>query len=139
MTKTKLNKPTMIPQVPASDVAELDHPSSAFLEDQFNDLLVKEDVIEPTLQPPEGGILARGEDVMASTWNTRTIVGMWSNTSNKNTYIALSDGVGWKLLSNSNNNAHRTLVSIAQGAYISGRPIQYRLEADNEIHEIYAW
>lgn len=139
MTKTKLNKPTMIPQVPVSEIAEMEHPSDAFLEDQLNDLLVEDEVSSPKLQPPEGGIFAMGEDAMATAWGTHKILGMWSNLSNKNTWIALSNGVGWKKLSNSNNSAHRSLVAIAQGAYITNSSIRYRLESDNEIHEIYAW
>jgi hypothetical protein len=135
----KLNKPKNGTHKLVEDVAELEHPSDQYLDTEINGLLTEEESGKPTLLPPEGGIFSQGELTAGATWGTHKILSMWSNTSTMNTYIGLSNGVGWKKLSNSNPSAHRSLVAIAQGAYMTGSDIRYRLESDNEIHEIYAW
>jgi hypothetical protein len=95
-------------------------------------------VAEPTLEPPSGGIAARGGAGGATAWGTQTVGGLWSIAEDKNSWVFVNN-VGWIKLSNASESGIMALTMLCASARQTGTQFNYRQEADNMIHEIYVW
>ena len=91
----------------------------------------------PELIPPEESAAAGERGVTAWLTNTR-IIGVWSNSSNKNSFINIKD-VGWRRLNPAGENAVVAMTMLASHARADGRNVTVRVESDNLVHELYVW
>ena len=96
----------------------------------------------PTLDPTStGGATVQAEAIGAvtGTWQTgKTVTALWSINEIRNAWMYVS-GVGWRKLYNGRDGAFRALVTLAAHARQTGRPINFREEADGMVYEIYSW
>ena len=96
----------------------------------------------PALDPTgAGGAAAQAEAVGAitGTWQTgKTVTALWSINEIRNAWMHVN-GVGWRKLYNGRDGAFRALVTLAAHARQTGRPINFREEADGMVYEIYSW
>jgi hypothetical protein len=98
----------------------------------------------PTLDPTiagSAGAAAQAGAVAAvtGTWRTgMTVTGLWSINEVRNAWMYVS-GLGWRKLYNGRDGAFRALVTLAAHARQTGRPINFREEADGMVYEIYSW
>lgn len=114
-------------------------------DDQLADVLEAEAEIEgrPTLDPSSvaGGVTAQTEAVAAitGTWRSgATVTALWSINEVRNAWFH-APGIGWKKIYNGRDGSFRALVALAAHARQTGRPINFREEADGMVYEIYAW
>ncbi len=113
-------------------------------EEQLADVLEAETEIEgrPTLDPSSvAGMTARAEGVGAitGTWRSgATVTAMWSINEVRNAWF-YTPGFGWRKIYNGRDGAFRALVTLAAHARQTGRPINFREEADGMVYEIYSW
>ena len=99
---------------------------------------VKEAVGVPQLTPPEEVEAAAAEEGITAWLTDRKILGLWSNSANKNSWINVQ-GLGWRRLFTGSETAVTCMTMLAAHARAAGRNVNVRLEADNMIHEIYVW
>lgn len=92
----------------------------------------------PTLEPPVGGIAARGSAGGATAWGSQTVGGLWSIAQDKNAWVYVNND-GWVRLSPASEPGIIALTMLSASARQTGSPFNYRKEADNMIHEIYVW
>lgn len=96
----------------------------------------------PSLDPTSvGGVTAQAAAVAAvtGTWQTgKTVTALWSINEIRNAWMYVS-GLGWRKLYNGRDGAFRALVTLAAHARQTGRPINFREEADGMVYEIYSW
>ena len=93
----------------------------------------------PTLVPPtEADIEAAAGNGIAAWHNGKKITALWSNSSNRNSYIAV-EGMGWKKLSNANDSCVVSMTMLATHAEQTNANVNIRIEADGMVHEIYVW
>ena len=96
----------------------------------------------PTLDPTsKGGAAVQAEAIGAvtGTWQTgKTVTALWSINEIRNAWMYVA-GVGWRKLYNGRDGAFRALVTLAAHARQTGRPINFREEADGMVYEIYSW
>lgn len=96
----------------------------------------------PTEEPPStlqasGGAGAAGAAV--TVWvNSQKVNALWTISENRNSWIGVA-GVGWRKLANNSDSAVVALAILGAHAKQTQGQINYRQEADNMIHEIYAW
>jgi hypothetical protein len=91
----------------------------------------------PTLIPPEETAAAAEAGVTA--WlSNKKIVGVWSNASNKNSWINVQ-GTGWRRINPASENAVVAMTILASHARADDRICSVRVESDNFVHEIYVW
>lgn len=106
------------------------------------DVLEAEAEIEgrPTLEPSSvAGIQAEAVTAVTGTWQTgKTVTALWSINEIRNAWMHVS-GLGWRKLYNGREGAFRALVALAAHARQTGRPINFREEADGMVYEIYSW
>lgn len=101
------------------------------------------DVIEavagmPQLVPPEETVTI-GTDEGITAWLTnRKILGLWTNSSPKNSWINI-EGLGWRRLFAGSDTTVVCMTMLAAHAREAGRNVNVRIEADNMVHEIYVW
>jgi hypothetical protein len=113
-------------------------------EEQLADVLEAETEIEgrPTLDPSSvAGVTAGAEAVGAvtGTWRSgATVTAMWSINEIRNAWFYTA-GFGWRKIYNGRDGAFRALVALAAHARQTGRPINFREEADGMVYEIYSW
>jgi hypothetical protein len=85
---------------------------------------------------------AQTERVVPSTaaiWKRdQRVTGLWSKNEAANSWAAIR-GIGWKKLANTSDSGNIALTVLATQALQTGRPVDYREEADGMIHEIYVW
>ena len=102
---------------------------------------VSDNTTAPTAQPPAQVQAASGAAVDASTttWiNNQKVTALWSIAENRNSWVGLS-GNGWVKLANNSDTAVVALTMLASHAKQMQTVVNCRQEADNMIHEIYAW
>ena len=93
----------------------------------------------PSLQPPIGGISAKGLQAgNATAWGSQTVGGLWSINEDKNAWVYVNS-IGWVKLSNASDPGIVALMALSASAKQTGSAINYRQEADGMIHEIYLW
>ena len=96
----------------------------------------------PTRQPPgTAGAAAAAvtADAVTGTWvNGVTVDALWAVNEVRNTWMRVV-GTGWKKLYNGRDGAFTALAILASQARQTGRPINYREEADGMVYEIYLW
>jgi len=114
----------------------------------------------PTMQPPGGAVALAGGDMAAvgapttpstaevapaptvsvtGTWQTGvTVDALWSINQVRNAFMRVVV-VGWVKLYNGSDGAFTALTTLASQARQTGRPVNYRQEADGMAHEIYLW
>lgn len=113
-------------------------------QEQLADVLEAEAEIEgrPTLDPTSvAGGVTQTEAVAAvtGTWQTGvTVTALWSINEVRNAWFHGS-GIGWRKIYNGRDGSFRALVALAAHARQTGRPINFRQEADGMVYEIYAW
>jgi hypothetical protein len=91
----------------------------------------------PQLIPPEE--TAAAADTGITAWlSNKKIVGVWSNASNKNSWINVQ-GTGWRRIHPASENAVVAMTVLASHAKADNRNASVRVESDNHIHEIYVW
>ena len=94
----------------------------------------------PALTPPaeaiESGIT---EDQGIAAWhNSVKITALWSNAAPRNVWAAV-EGLGWRKVHNGSDGSFVTLTALLAHARQMGSTCNIRIEADNMIHEVYAW
>jgi len=100
-------------------------------------MTAKASVGVPQLAPPEETFAAAEEGISA--WLTnRKILGLWTNSANKNSWIRIQ-GVGWRKLFNASETAVVCMTMLAAHARAEKRAVNARIEADNRVHELYVW
>lgn len=99
----------------------------------------------PTALPPAqvqaayGGAAAAAAADASTTWvNNQKVTALWSIAENRNSWVALS-GNGWVKLANNSDSAVVALTMLGSHAKQMQTVVNCRQEADNMIHEIYAW
>jgi hypothetical protein len=93
----------------------------------------------PALTPPSEIVEAAMESSGIAAWHdSKKITSLWCNLSSRNAYAGIA-GLGWKRISNANDSSFLTLVMLASHAEQTNANCRIRIEADNEIHEIYVW
>lgn len=91
----------------------------------------------PQLIPPEE--TAAAGDTGITVWlSNKKIVGVWSNASNKNSWINV-EGTGWRRINPASENAVVAMTILASHAKADNRNASVRVESDNLVHEIYVW
>ncbi len=102
--------------------------------------------VAPTAQPPaqvqvaaSGAAVAAAADASTTTWvNNQKVTALWCIAENRNSWVGLS-GTGWVKLANNSDTAVVALTMLASHAKQMQTVVNCRQEADNMIHEIYAW
>jgi hypothetical protein len=111
-------------------------------DERLADVLEAEAEIEgrPTLDPTSiAGIQAEAIGAVTGTWRTgTTVTALWSINEVRNAWMHVS-GLGWRKLYNGRDGSFRALVTLASHARQTGRPINFREEADGMVYEIYSW
>ena len=95
----------------------------------------------PTLLPPKAGAATTtgASGGVTGTWsNGMTVNGMWGVNETRNAYMSVV-GVGWLKIFNGTDAAFTALTTLASQARQTGSAINYRVEADGMVHEIYLW
>jgi hypothetical protein len=95
---------------------------------------------EPALAPPAEAAeaIAAGDEGIAAWHSGVKITALWCNASVRNAW-AVVEGVGWRRVNPANDSAFVTLVALLAHARQMGTTCNVRVEADNLIHEVYAW
>jgi hypothetical protein len=76
---------------------------------------------------------------ITGTWhNGVTVDALWAVNEVRNAWMRVV-GIGWKKLYNGRDGAFTALVILAGQARETGKPINYREEADGMVYEIYLW
>lgn len=71
----------------------------------------------------------------------KKITGLWTNYQNVNAWVWVS-GLGWRKLTNPDDDVTNAMLIIATGAKSSGWSVDFRevgTGGNIEIHEMYAW
>jgi hypothetical protein len=73
------------------------------------------------------------------TWQSGvTVDALWSINQIRNAFMHVVN-IGWVKIFNGSDGAFTALTTLASQARQTGRPINYRQEADGMVHEIYLW
>src|SRR5919106_590430 len=85
----------------------------------------------PTLDPTSvAGVQAEAVAGVTGTWRTGvTVTALWSINEIRNAWMHVP-GLGWRKLYNGRDGSFRALVTLATHARQTGRPINFREEAD---------
>jgi hypothetical protein len=96
--------------------------------------------LDPTIAGGAGAAAQAGAvAAVTGTWRTgMTVTALWSINEVRNAWMYVS-GLGWRKLYNGRDGAFRALVTLAAHARQTGRPINFREEADGMVYEIYSW
>jgi hypothetical protein len=85
--------------------------------------------------PMTAGVAGAG----VSAWqNTKKVEALWTINEDRNSWMGVS-GIGWRKLAPSNETALCALTMLAAHARFANATINYREEADGQVHEIYVW
>lgn len=132
------------PDVPsASVVTALREATSAGAPTMEPSALMSETRLEnearPTMTPPSEVLGEEGLSEGITAWhNSKKVTAMWANASARNAFASVA-GLGWKKLSNANDSSFLALTMLASSAEQTNATCNLRIEADNEVHEIYVW
>jgi hypothetical protein len=98
----------------------------------------------PTLAPPTetaAAAAAQADDGARgiTAWQSGVhVTATWSNSAARNGWAAI-EGLGWRRVLADNDWTFTTMVAILSHARQAGTTVNVRVEADNLIHEVYAW
>ncbi|GAB4373140.1 MAG: hypothetical protein Kow00114_34960 [Kiloniellaceae bacterium] len=132
------------PDVPsASVVTALREATSAGAPTMEPSALMSETRLEnearPMMTPPSEVVSEEGLGEGITAWhNSKKVTAMWANASARNAFASVA-GLGWKKLSNANDSSFLALTMLASSAEQTNSNCNLRIEADNEVHEIYVW
>jgi hypothetical protein len=95
---------------------------------------------QPKLRPGETGAAAIAAlGAVTGTWSTGALIdAMWSANEIRNAWMHVAS-VGWKKIFNGTDGAFMALTALASQARETGHTVNYRVEADGMVHEIYLW
>ena len=95
---------------------------------------------QPKLRPGATGAEAIAVlGAATGTWSTGAAIdAMWSANEIRNAWMHVAS-VGWKKIFNGSDGAFMALTALASQARETGRTINFRVEADGMVHEIYLW
>ena len=106
------------------------------------DALLKENIIEtderPVMVPPTEVVVEEAEVGITAWHNGKKVTAMWSNSSNRNAFAALT-GLGWKKISNANDSSFLAMTMMLTHAENKNATVNVKIGTDNEIHEVYVW
>jgi hypothetical protein len=94
----------------------------------------------PALTPPAEAVETAftAEQGIAAWHSGVKITALWSNAAPRNAFAAV-EGLGWRKVHNGSDGSFVTLTALLSHAKRSGSACNIRIEADNMIHEVYAW
>jgi hypothetical protein len=100
----------------------------------------------PTATPPAGKSVKAGgagapgsAGAVKTVWNNSQIVNaLWTINQDRNSWLGIQ-GVGWLKLSTASDTGVVALTVLASHAKQMQTVINYRVEDDGMVHEIYAW
>ena len=92
----------------------------------------------PQLTPPEETVTIGADEGVTAWLTNRKVLGLWSNSSPKNSWISIQ-GLGWKRLFAGSDTTVACMTMLAAHAREAGRNVNVRIETDNMVHEIYVW
>jgi hypothetical protein len=95
---------------------------------------------QPRLRPGQTGAAAMAAlGTVTGTWSTGAVIdAMWSANEIRNAWMHVAS-VGWKKIFNGSDGAFMALTALASQARETGHTVNYRVEADGMVHEIYLW
>lgn len=95
---------------------------------------------QPKLRPGAAGAEAIAAlSAVTGTWSTGAMIdAMWSANEVRNAWMHVAS-VGWKKIFSGSDGAFMALTALASQARETGHPVNFRLEADGMVHEIYLW
>jgi hypothetical protein len=95
---------------------------------------------QPKLRPGETGATAIAAlGTVTGTWSTGAAIdAMWSANEIRNAWMHVAS-VGWKKIFNGTDGAFMALTALASQARETGHTVNYRVESDGMVHEIYLW
>lgn len=136
-TKTEDKAPEYTPPT-AEELALGSGEPTLTLEDALSEALAAPGDLAPTQFPPTETAIEAADEGLAAWHNGKKITALWSDRSNRNSWIAIQ-GMGWKKLATKNDSSLVSLTLIASHAEQTGSTVNVRIESDNRVHEIYAW
>jgi hypothetical protein len=90
---------------------------------------------EPTLQPPVAAVTGDGIGLWVS---NKQIDALYSTSTARFSWMHVAGGV-WRRFSPASDSGVAALALLAAHARDRGRPVNYREEADQLVHEMYVW
>jgi hypothetical protein len=90
---------------------------------------------EPTLQPPTAAVTGDGVGLWVS---NKQIDALYSTYAARFSWMHVAGGV-WRRFSPVSDSGVAALALLAAHARDRGRPVNYREEADQLVHEMYVW
>lgn len=66
------------------------------------------------------------------------ILGLWTNNADRNAYVYVSEGIGWRKLSDASDETHLNMLTQLAASKAADRPVSLYQE-NGIIKEIYAW
>jgi hypothetical protein len=105
------------------------------IEELTSDLIAAAVEVEPTLAPP--GAAVTGEAV--GLWITnKQVDALYSTYASRFSWMHVAGGP-WRRFSPASDSGVAAMALLAAHARDRGRPVNYREEADQLIHEMYVW
>jgi hypothetical protein len=93
----------------------------------------------PSATPPPRKAAAIGGAGAGTVWNNSQLVNaLWSINEDRNSWVGIQ-GTGWVKLSTNSDTGIVALTMLAAHAKQLQTIVNYRVEDDGMIHEIYAW
>jgi hypothetical protein len=94
----------------------------------------------PSIHPPGSQQAATATaGAVTGTWQSGvTVDALWSIDETRNAWMRVVN-VGWQKIFNGTDGAFTSLTTLASQARQTGTTINYRVEADGMVHEIYLW
>ena len=102
------------------------------------------DLLSPSMPPPstaKSAEAAKAGEAVASVavWNKASIINaLWSSNQDKNAWFN-DAALGWKQLSPASESGLVALNMLSSLAKQKGSAVDYRIEDDNMVHEMYVW
>jgi len=90
---------------------------------------------EPTLQPPAAAVTGDGVGLWVS---NKQIDALYSTYAARFSWMHVAGSV-WRRFSPASDSGVAALAMLAAHARDRGRPVNYREEADQLVHEMYVW
>jgi hypothetical protein len=93
------------------------------------------EVAEPTLEPPAAAVTGDGVGLWVS---NKQIDALYSTYAARFSWMHVAGGV-WRRFAPVSDSGVAALALLAAHARDRGRPVNYREEADQFVHEMYVW
>lgn len=92
----------------------------------------------PTVVPPQEQAQSGASNGLTAWHQNQKITAMWANSATRNAYASVQ-GMGWRRVSSANDSSFVTLVALLGHAEQTDANCRLRIEADDEIHEVYVF